>query len=99
MITIDLQSGFNGEPIEIRIGDEVVFRKEHVRTKKLIGFADTITLEKIDRLDNVLVVVKVGDFPQHEIHLSKASNGDYVGVSLDDGKVNHLISAHPFGYG
>jgi hypothetical protein len=99
MISIDLQTGFNGEPIEIRIGDELVFRKEHVRTKKLIGVADTIILEKFDRREGVAIVVKVGDFPPYEISLNEASNGKHIGLSLADGKVSHLISEHPFGYG
>lgn len=99
MITIDLQTGFNGEPIEIRIGEELVFRKEHVKTMKLLGFADTVTLEKLDRRDGVSIQVKVGDFVPHEIQLSEFSKGDFVGVSLEDGKVSHLIADHPFGYG
>jgi hypothetical protein len=40
-LVVDLQDGFAGDLVVVRLNDREVFRKEDVQTKLLLGYADS----------------------------------------------------------
>jgi hypothetical protein len=100
MVVIDLQDGFTGQPVEIRVNGKTVYSQLQVTTKKLLGIADSVTIENSSKQDGVSILLNVGkDSRQYRIDLDEKSKGDYVGINIEDGQLQHIVSKHPFGYG
>jgi hypothetical protein len=97
LIHIDLQEGFEGDTVLIRVNGEEVFRRPVVKTRLQIGLADSIQLELPAGLVNIEVAL-----PLRKLSESKAlqvSAAVYLGVSVTrEGKISYRISKEPFGY-
>lgn len=93
---IALQEGFEDETVVIRAAGQEVFRKDNVRTKLQIGFADSLEVN----VEKSPVTIEI-DLPARNLAESievQAPNSVYLGLSLIDGKIRHRISNEPFGY-
>ena len=94
MLTIDLQEGFDGESVAVRVGEQVVFEADEVTTNPVIGLADSIVVE-VDTGPQT-VVVEVG--ADQTLATDVDVNADlFIGFNIDSGEV--IESDQPFGYG
>jgi hypothetical protein len=95
-LTIDLQEGFGGEDVVVRVDGQEVGRRRGVRTKRMLGYADSMKVEVHENRAKVEVVVpscnleKVIDVCPRET--------PYLGVSLSGSQLNLLPYPKPFGY-
>ena len=96
LLQIALQEGFEDETVVIRAAGEEVFRKDNVRTKLQIGFADSFEVN----VEGSPITIEI-DLPARNLTESievQAPNTVYLGLSLIGGKIRHRISSEPFGY-
>jgi hypothetical protein len=93
---IDLQDGFVDDTVSVRIDGEEVFRKEHVRTKLILGLADSFKTEVEKGPVSVEISVETRDTAE-TISLYVSAD-TYLGVSVVDGRIKYRISDEPFGY-
>jgi hypothetical protein len=96
LLHIALQEGFTGEPVIVRIDGKEAYRKEQLKTKLQIGYADSfeVNVEEGPVKVEILVPTK-GLSESFEVQVLSPV---YVGVSIDQGRISHRISSEPFGY-
>ena len=99
MPAIDLQTGFNGQRIEIRIGDRLLFSKANVQTKKVFGLADSVEFEFGNGEQQARIRVIVDGLEECSIDSNSLDATPYVGISVESGGFKCVQSAKPFGYG
>ena len=99
MITIDLQDGFDHAAITIRVDGEVVYSKDAVTTKKLIGFADSLETGTERDIANVEVCASLGKGIETQLLKFKVPQKNYVGLYVESKTLRHHVSDEPFGYG
>lgn len=93
---IALQEGFTGEPVIVRINGKEAYRKEQVKTKFQIGYADSFEVNVEEGPVKVEVLLPTKDLS--ETFEAQVSSPVYIGVSIDQGRIVHRISPQPFGY-
>jgi hypothetical protein len=95
-IRIDLQDGFAGDTIVVRVGDHEIFRGDGVRTSRLLGFAHTLTADvPWGRVPVAVDVPSRGLAGQTTVDV----NGEvFLGVSISRDGVAFQSSNGPFGY-
>jgi len=82
--------------VVVRVNGIEVFRKEGVTTKLLLGFADTFQVRVPEGSLDVEVVVPSRNLSRtRSIRISQKS---YLGVSIQDGKIEYLERNEPFPY-
>ena len=96
MIRIDLQDGFAGDSIVVRVGDREIFRGDGVRTSRLLGFAHSVTADvPWGRVPVAVDVPSRGLAGQTTVDV----NGEvFLGVSISPEGVAFQSSNGPFGY-
>ena len=92
-LSIHLQDGFDDDEVAILIDGEERARRSGVTTKRLYGLAETIELPASGR---VTLEIRVRN-------LSKTLEPDvtrdvFVGVSLQNGGIQTVVSVEPYGY-
>jgi hypothetical protein len=94
---IDLQDGFEGDDVVVKINGQEVMRRGDVSTKRILGLAGSHRAE----VGNGPVTIEVS-VPsrriEHRLEVD-ASNDVYVGLSLVNGRLEPIIRKKPFGYG
>lgn len=95
-LRVDLQEGFAGDDVDIRINGRESLHKEGVTTKRMLGLATSSEIEVPDGPVNVEVEVPTK-------HLSKtisleSSESSHLGVSIQEGEIKLIVSQKPFGY-
>lgn len=97
MVYIDLQDGFQGEPVVVRIDGREVFSSESVSTDFRIGFAESFEVKGLAGTIELEV-----HLPAHAVTKRLRVDIDktpYIGVSVtQDGRVQLRVGAEPFGY-
>ena len=97
VLHVHLQEGFANDSVRIRVGGREVFAKDGVTTKLLLGYADTLDVQVVEGLVNVEVVVSSRNISTTiPLQVARAT---YLGISIEHGTIEHLISDQPFGYG
>ena len=100
MLVIDLQSGFTGQQVEIRLNGKEVFKADHITTRKLFGLATSVKLEEYSRNEHIAATLIVEGMPDYTFELGPDTDeGEFIGVNLEEGKLKHICSLRPFGYG
>jgi hypothetical protein len=94
---VDLQEGFTGDAVNVRVNGQESLRKEGVTTKRLLGLATSSEIEVPDGAITIEISIPTKNLAK-TISL-EASPSNYLGVSIDKGKIEHIISQKPFGYG
>lgn len=96
LLHIAFQDGFTGEAVTVRIDGNEAYRKEHMKTKFQLGYADSFEVNVEEGSVRVEVLLPTAGLSEtFEVQVSSPT---YVGVSLDQNKIVHHVSAQPFGY-
>jgi hypothetical protein len=93
-LSIDLQDGFSGDEVIVRVNGKEVDRRSGVRTKRTLGLAQTIHLQVPDGP----VTLEV-DVPTKGISGRTEVRHPQLGVSLAGKDVQFVQSDDEFGYG
>jgi hypothetical protein len=96
-LRIDLQAGFQGEPVAVSVDGREVFRKDDVRTDYSVGLADTLTVDVPGAEARVEVALeRRGVRGAFQV---AAGEGTHVGVNVSpEGEVTHTARAAGFEY-
>jgi hypothetical protein len=95
LIHVDLQEGFEGDPIVIAVNGREAFNKPAVRTRTQIGLADSVELTLPPGDANIEVTAR-GNTTRFTV---PAPDDVYVGISIaDNGQIVHRTSREAFGY-
>jgi hypothetical protein len=95
-LVVNLQDGFADDLVLIRVNGLEVFRKEGVRTKLLLGYADSFEIQVPEGPVSVEVILLSRNLS--ETILLQVTKAVYLGLSIHDGRIDHRISNEPFGY-
>lgn len=95
-LSIDFQDGFADDTVVLHVGGKEHFRKQHVSSRPVIGWAESFQTEVSSGRVNIRVTIPTQDIVasipvdvQHDTHL---------GLSIVDGKLEHVVSDKPFSY-
>ena len=93
-LTIDLQEGFAGDEVIVRVNGREVVRRPGVKTKRMLGLAQSLEVPVPDGAVSLEIEVQAkrarGTTAVHHSHL---------GVSLVGNEVRFIEADKPFGYG
>ena len=96
LLGIDLQDGFQDDEVAVSVNGEVLFRIPDLSTKLLLGFAHTESLQVPEGPTEIIVDVPsrgVSGCIRLGIH-----QDTYVGITLLEKEVQHVVSLSPFNY-
>lgn len=96
LLIVNLQDGFEDDVVVVKVNDQEVFHKEGVKTKLLIGYADSFEVKVADGSVNVEVILPLRNLS--ETIVLEVSTVAYLGLSMHEGRIDYLISNEPFGY-
>lgn len=95
-LIVALQEGFTHDLVVVRVNGREVYRKEGVKTKLLLGYAESFEVQDLKSAVNVEVTLPSRNLSE-TISL-QAPRTVYLGVSITEGRIVHRISHEPFGY-
>lgn len=95
-IRIDLQDGFAGDTVIVRLGDHEIFRGDDVRTSRLLGFAHSVSADV--PWGPVPIFVDVPSRGVRGNTTIDVTGAVYLGVSVSPEGVAFQGSSGPFGY-
>jgi hypothetical protein len=93
-LVIDLQDGFSGDEVIVRVNGQEVERRSDVRTKRNLGLAQTIAIQVPDGPVTVQV-----DVPTKGVNGHTEVRHPQLGVSLAGKEIQFVQSDDEFGYG
>lgn len=93
---IDLQEGFTGNSIIMKVNGDEVFNKKDVQTKLLLGYADTFEVKTPEGM--VDIEIEVADRNLTRTITLQVSKTTYLGLSLQASHIEYIVSDKPFGY-
>ncbi len=95
LLHVDLQEGFESEPVTVSVNGQDTFRNPAVRTRTQIGLADSFELT-LPPGDTTVQVSARGATAQFTVSLQDTV---YVGISITpEGEIVHRTSPKAFGY-
>ena len=95
-LRVDLQEGFTGDAVDVSVNGHESLRKEGVTTKRMLGLA---TSSEIDVPDGTVTIeIKVPTKNLSKTISLETSASQYLGFSIEDGEIEHIVSKKPFGY-
>jgi len=95
-LRVDLQEGFTDDEVYLHVNGVPSLRKQGVTTKRFLGLATSSEIEVPEGTVNIEIKIPTKNLAK-TISLN-ASGSDYLGVSVGDGKIQHIVSQKPFGY-
>lgn len=95
-LRVDLQEGFAGDAVNLLINGRESLRKEGVTTKNLVGLANSSEIEVPDGPITIEIQVPTKNLSK-TISLETSAT-KYLGFSIENGRIGHVISQRPFGY-
>lgn len=96
-LSIDFQDGFVNDITVLHVNGKEIFHKEHVNTKLLLGLADSLETEV--ETGSVSINTNVPTKDIEKTIILEVSADTYVGISIVNGMIEHIVSDRPFGYG
>ncbi len=96
LLKLDLQDGFEGDLVIVKVNSSEVFRKENVKTRLTVGYA--LSFEVDIPAGNINIEVSL---PQKGIHGEisiEASGQVFMGISVQDNKIIFKRSESFFTY-
>jgi hypothetical protein len=96
LLKIDLQDGFEGDLVVVRVNDKEIFRKEGIKTRLMLGYADSMETDAPLGQGRVEIAL-----PQKNIRETISLNITapvYLGLSVSNGKIVQRISQTIFAY-
>ena len=95
-LKIDLQDGFEREPVTVRVNGKAVLTRSDVRTSPLTGLACSVTVEVAEGPVKVEVELPKRGLERKLDLQVKADT--YLGVSRSEKGIEHILRTEPFGY-
>lgn len=96
LLGIDLQEGFHGDEVAVRVNGEVFVRFSDLSTKLLLGFAHTASLQ-IPAGPTEIIVDVPSRSVSHCIRLN-IHQDTHIGISLLEKEIQHIVSSKSFMY-
>lgn len=96
LLRIDLQDGFEGDNVIVKINSKEVYRKEGVKTELTLGYADSLEVEVAEG-HCIVEVALPGKGIAESISLNVFAPV-YLGLSVSDGKIIQRRSETFFAY-
>jgi hypothetical protein len=96
MLNIDFQEGFTGDTVNVRVNGHTALHQEGVSTKRMLGLASSSQIDVPD--GTVKVEISVPTKNISKVISLKSSDSPHLGVSINEGKIEHILSEEPFGY-
>jgi len=97
VIRIDLQEGFTGDTVTVRINGKEIFHEAGVKTRLQSGFARIIPVESAN--EAAAIEIRLAERRLAGRMDIDAPGAVCVGVSVEpDGEFSHKVSTQPFGY-
>jgi hypothetical protein len=96
-LRVDLQEGFTGDEVNLLINGQQSLHKQGVTTKSLLGLANSSEIEVPD--GPITIEIQVPTKSLSKTISLETSASKHLGFSIENGKVEHIISQRPFGYG
>lgn len=96
LLHIDLQEGFADDTVTLQVNGKKVFSRECVTTRLLLGLADSVKSQVEKGLVTIEARVETRGIAK-TIRLNVSAD-TYVGVSVVNDRIEHLVSGKPFGY-
>jgi hypothetical protein len=93
-LTIDLQDGFSGDEVIVRVNGQEVARPAGVKTKRMLGLAQSLDVS----VPAGPVSLEI-DLPAKQIRGTRVVHHSHIGVSLAGTDVQFIEADKPFGYG
>jgi hypothetical protein len=97
VLSVDLQDGFVDDTVVLYANGKEFFRKKNVSTKLLLGLAQAINTEV--KPGTVSIEIRVPTKNVAKTISLLVSADTYVGISLVNGMIDHIVSPGPFAYG
>ena len=95
-LKIDLQDGFEREPVTVRVNGKPVLTRPDVRTSPLTGLAGSVTVEvAAGPVDIEVELPKRG--LERKLNLQVKAD-TYLGISRSEKGIDHIVRMEPFGY-
>jgi hypothetical protein len=96
LLVIDLQEGFEGDPVVVSVGgNEVAF--DDLVTNEMTGFAGTVEFPV--EPGPVVLRIDIGDGRLAVEREIEVEGDTFVGVNVEGGTPTLFFSEDPFGYG
>ena len=95
-LSIDFQDGFADDTVVLHVEGKEHFRKQHISSKPVIGWADSFQTEVSSGHVNIQVAI-----PTQEIAVTiplDIRRDTHLGLSVVNGKLEHIVSDRPFTY-
>ena len=96
-LTIDFQDGFVNDSIECRLNGKRIYSKNNCNTSRLTGLAESVSL-KVGNCSNKIKVIIINRDIEKEIRL-EVEDDVFIGISIVNDTIEHIVSTKPFGYG
>ncbi|MCX8128894.1 MAG: hypothetical protein N3I35_02195 [Clostridia bacterium] len=96
LLTIMLEEGYLDERVILKVNGTTVFDKESVKTKLLLGFADSVSINLQQTSANIEISI-----PNKGMSLSlkvMLDSDKYIAFSVKNTTILHRISNEPFVY-
>ena len=96
LLRIDLQDGFEGDTVVVKINNKELYRKKGVKTQLTLGYADSLETEVPEGQNTIEI-----ELPEKNIFESislTVSSPVYLGLSVSDGKIVARQSKEFFAY-
>ena len=95
-VRIALQDGFEGDTVVVKVNGKEVFKQENVKTKSQIGKAASFEVDVEQGPVNFQVCLPLKNLS--ETIVFKVSDKVFLGVSIEENKIEHIVSSEPFHY-
>jgi hypothetical protein len=96
LLHLAFQEGFDGDTVVVRVDGKEIFRNDNVKTRLQIGYADSFEgnfNEGPVTIDILLPIKNISETVPLQLTATK-----YLGISIQQGRINCRISDQPFGY-
>jgi hypothetical protein len=93
---VDFQEGFAHDEVQVRVNGQERLKKADVTTNRLLGIASSEEIEVPD--GRITVDIQIPTKNLSKTISLEISGSEYLGVSIENGKIEHIASQKPFGY-
>ena len=95
-LRVDLQDGFTGDAVEVRVNGLDALHEVAVTTKRMLGLATSSEIEVPE--GTVSIEIKVPTKRISKTITLRPSESPYLGFSIRNGEIKYIASKRPFGY-
>src|SRR2546421_5858226 len=96
MLQVDLQDGFDGDEVTVKVDGHVAFHDQQVSTLTVIGRAATFTVDT--GASGVDVDVELPGRQLRDSFRVDVTATPHLGISVSGGQLSHRVSSEAFGY-